>query len=84
MEKKNAIAYLYSMEGDIAEVIVKNEGVEKSLIVFLVSEPSNDDLIKNNLHWWIFDSIDEFKKSDYYKDPETEILSIDEFITDFK
>ena len=84
MEKKNAIAYLSSMEGDIAEVIVKDEGIEKSLLVFLVSEPSNDDLIIPSEHWNIYDDIDQFMMSGYYNDPDTEIISINEFVSDFK
>ena len=85
MEKKNAIAYLSSMEGDIAEVIVRvNTGRDLSIIVYLNPEPSNDDLIIPSKHWYIYGSIDEFKDTAYYYDPVYEIVSIEEFITDFK
>ena len=85
MEKKNVIAYLSSMECDIAEVIVRyNTGTYLNIIVYLNPDPSNDDFIIPSKHWYIYGSIDEFRYSLYFLDPAYEIVSIEEFITDFK
>ena len=81
MNIKAAVNVLRNMEGDIAEVIAKKGNDSLSYIVYLVSEPSNDDLVKPNLHEWIFGSVDEFEEkfddeTDYYFD-------VWEFETDF-
>lgn len=81
MNIKEAVNVLRNMEGDIAEVIAKKGNDSLSYIVYLVSDPSNDDLVKPNLHEWIFGSVDEFKEkfddeTDYYFD-------VWEFETDF-
>jgi hypothetical protein len=82
MNIKAAVKVLRNMEGDIAEVIAKKGNNSLSYIVYLVSEPSNDDLVKPNLHEWIFGSVDEFEeKFDDETDYDFDVL---EFETDFK
>lgn len=82
MNIKAAVKLLRNMEGDIAEVIAKKGNNSLSYIVYLVSEPSNDDLVKPNLHEWIFGSVDEFEEK---FDDETDYdFDVWEFETDFK
>ena len=81
MNIKAAVNVLRNMEGDIAEVIAKKGNDSLSYIVYLVSEPSNDDLVKPNLHEWIFCSVDEFEEK---FDDETDYdFNVLEFETDF-
>ena len=81
MNIKETVKKLRKMEGDIAEVIAKKGNNSLSYIVYLVSEPSNDDLVKPNLHEWIFGSVDEFEeKFDDETDYDFDVL---EFETDF-
>ena len=81
MNIKAAVKVLRNMEGDIAEVIAKKGNNSLSYIVYLVSEPSNDDLVKPNLHEWIFGSVDEFEEM---FDDETDYdFDVWEFETDF-
>jgi len=99
MNKKEIINALSKMECDIAEVIcdISRGGnaiyPNESILVFLVSEPNNDDFIKNNKHWTICDSISDFKKwivfgekaarKAYCKHYVSNFKEIKEFKTDF-
>ena len=81
MNIKAAVKTLRNMKSDIAEVIAKKGNNSLSYIVYLVSDPSNDDLVKPNLHEWIFGSVDEF---DEKFDDETDYdFDVWEFETDF-
>jgi hypothetical protein len=63
MNIKETVNLLSYMEGDIAEVIrLVNGQPSFSYIVYLVDEPSNDDLVDPRLHDWIFGSVDEFEE----------------------
>ena len=81
MNIKAAVNVLRNMEGDIAEVIAKKGNDSLSYIVYLVSEPSNDDLVKPNLHEWIFCSVDEFEEK--FDDETDHYFDVWEFETDF-
>jgi hypothetical protein len=81
MDIKNVVKTLRNMEGDIAEVIAKNGNNSLSYIVYLCSEPSNDDLVKPNLHEWIFGSVDEFEEK--FCDDTIYDFDVWEFETDF-
>ena len=81
MNIKAAVNVLRNMEGDIAEVIAKKGNDSLSYIVYLVSEPSNDDLVKPNLHYWIFGSVDEFEEK--FGDETDYDFDVWEFETDF-
>ena len=81
MNIKETVKSLRNMEGDIAEVIAKKGNNFLSYIVYLVSEPSNDDLVKPNSHERIFGSVDEFVET---FDDETDFdFDVWEFETDF-
>ena len=80
MEKENAIKYLRSMDCEIADVTVMINGSPKSILVYLVTVPSNEDLVKPCNHWWICTDVDEF---DYYFEPEMVIVFINEFVSDY-
>lgn len=69
MDIKNVVQALRKMNCEIAEVIVERDETKSfSFIVYLVSEPSNDDMVNPSKHDWIFDSIEEFEEkfSDCY------------------
>lgn len=80
MGKENAIKYLRSMNCEIADVTVMINGLPKSILVYLVAEPSNEDLVKPCNHWWVCADVDEF---DYYIEPEMEIVFINDFVSDY-
>ena len=85
MNIKATVKELRNMEGDIAEVIAYKKydilHTRLSYIVYLVSEPSNDDLVQPNLHEWIFGSVDEFEEK--FSDEILYDFDVFEFETDF-
>jgi hypothetical protein len=82
MNIKAAVKALRNMEGDIAEVIrLVNGQPYLSYIVYLVDEPSNDDLVDPRLHDWIFDSVDEFEEK--FDDGLCYDFFVEKFETDF-
>ncbi len=99
MNKQQVINALSEMECDIAEIIcdISREGrivyPNESILVFLVSEPNNDDFIKHGKHWTICDSISDFKKGivygkkaadkSYCKHYVSNFIEVKEFKTDF-
>ena len=83
MNIKSAVKTLRNMEGDIAEVIrLVNGQPSFSYIVYLVDEPSNDDLVDPRLHDWIFGSVDEFEEK--FDDGLRYDFFVEKFETDFK
>ena len=79
---KDTIKALRNMEGDIAEVIrLVNGQPSFSYIVYLVDEPSNDDLVDPRLHDWIFGSVDEFEEK--FDDGLCYDFFVEKFETDF-
>jgi hypothetical protein len=100
MNKQDVIQRLNSLDCEIAEVMcdICSNGEKcypnESIIVLLVSEPSNDDLIKNNLHWTICESIDDFDEGIVYGQAEakekycnyyvSEFHDVKPFVSDFK
>lgn len=81
MDRNELFKRLVNMEGDIAEVFVFSErtGV-RSILVYLTSEPSNDDFIKCNDHWRIYDDIYSFIAK---LDDDMTITGIKPFVTDY-
>jgi hypothetical protein len=83
MNIKETVNLLSYMEGDIAEVIrLVNGQPSFSYIVYLVDEPSNDDLVDPRLHDWIFGSVDEFEEK--FDDGNDYDFVAQSFETDFK
>ena len=83
MNIKAAVKALRNMEGDIAEVIrLVNGQPSFSYIVYLVDEPSNDDLVDPRLHDWIFGSVYEFEEK--FDDGLRYDFFVEKFETDFK
>lgn len=88
MTKKQVVEILKGMDCEIAQVqIVFKKGdsyCSQNVLVYLVSDPSNDDQIINTNHWWIFSNITEFNKE--IKKVTSEMInfiSVTEFISDF-
>lgn len=90
MTKKQVVDILKGMKMncEIAQVQISfvkdgNDHYE-NVLVYLVSDPSNDDQIINANHWWIFSNITEFNKE--IKKVTSEMInfiSVTEFISDF-
>lgn len=98
MTKSEITKQLKNMDCEIAEVIcdiktMSGEWFCKSVLVFLVKQPSNDDLIKNWLHWFTCEDIDEFCKRFAFDAEEakltfqnweiTKVRDIKKFVSDF-
>lgn len=90
MNKQQVINALSKMECDIAEVIcdISRGGnviyPNESILVFLVSEPNNDDFIKNNKHWTICDSISDFKKGIVFGEKAARKVYCKHYVSNFK
>ena len=83
MNIKDLYNEIRSMDCEIAEVIARKPNTYSfSYIVYLVSDPSNSDLVNPNLHDFIFDSIDEFENS--FLDCPYYDFDLFEFETDYK
>lgn len=105
MNKKETIARLETLRDkgcEIAEVILDVSATgeatacypKESFLVYLVSEPSNDDLIIHSKHYTICSSIRDFKigvvfgesaaRRLYSKYFVSKVHSVNEFISDFE
>ena len=89
MNKKQVVEILKGMDCEIAQVQIsfKKDGNEHydNVLVYLVSDPSNDDQIMNANHWWIFSNITEFNKEiRKVASKMIDFISVTEFISDFK
>ena len=89
MNKKQVVEILKGMDCEIAQVQIsfKKDGNEHydNVLVYLVSDPSNDDQIINANHWWIFSNITEFNKEiRKVASKMIDFISVTEFISDFK
>lgn len=82
MNIKDLLNKIRNMDCEIAEAIAKNNTYRFSYIVYLVSDPSNSDLVNPNLHDFVFDSIDEFEHS--FLDCPYYDFDLFEFETDYK
>lgn len=87
MTKKQVVEILKEMDCEIAKVQIclTNKTYYDNVIVYLVSEPSNDDQIINANHWWIFNSIKEFDSFFNSRiSKNIQFLDVTEFVSDFK
>lgn len=88
MTKKQVVDILKGMDCEIAQVeisLVKdgNDHYE-NVLVYLVSDPSNDDQIINSHHWWVFSNITEFKREiKKVTSDMINFISVTEFTSDF-
>ena len=88
MTKKQVVDILKGMDCEIAQVQIsfKKDGNDhyENVLVYLVSDPSNDDQIINANHWWIFSNITEFKREiKKVTGDMIDFISVTEFISDF-
>ena len=88
MTKKQVVDILKGMDCEIAQVQISfvKEGNDhyENVLVYLVSDPSNDDQIINANHWWIFSNITEFKREiKNVTSDMIDFISVTEFISDF-
>lgn len=87
MSKKEIIEILKNMDCDIAKVsfkfIKEHATTESDVLVYLVDQPSNDDLIINSKHWYILCDINEFEDYDFNIGKKFEFTGVSEFVTDF-
>ena len=88
MTKKKVVEILKGMDCEIAQIkIVFKKGdhyCSQNVLVYLVSEPSNEDQIINANHWWVFSNINEFNKE--IKDrtsTQIDFIMVSKFISDF-
>ena len=92
MNKQDVIQKLNSLECEIAEVICDITTMadskpcypNESVLVFLVSQPSNDDLIKYNNHWTVCESIDDFAEGIVFGEAEAKEKYTRYFVSEFK
>lgn len=90
MTKKQVVDILKGMKMncEIAQVQISfvkdgNDHYE-NVLVYLVSDPSNDDQIINANHWWIFSNITEFKREiKKVTSDMINFISVTEFTSDF-
>lgn len=86
MNKKEIIEILKKMDCDIAKVsfkfIEEYATTESDLLVYLVDQPSNEDLIIDSKHWYIL-YINEFEDYDFNIGKKYEFTGVSEFVTDF-
>jgi hypothetical protein len=90
MNKQEAIKALESASCEIAEVIcdISRGGSvvypDESILVQLVSEPSNDGLIKREKHWTVCESISDFKAGIVYGEREAKETYCKHYVSNFK
>jgi hypothetical protein len=89
MTKKQVVEILKGLSCEIAQVQVSfakdGKAYHENVLVYLVSEPSNEDQIINANHWWIFSNINEFDKE--IKDrtsTQIDFIMVSGFISDFQ
>ena len=87
MGKKEIIGILKNMDCDIAKVsfkLIEEYGItESDVLVYLVDQPSNDDLIINSKHWDIIYDINDFENYVVIIGKKYEFTGVSEFVTDF-
>lgn len=95
MTKKEVVEILKEMDCEIARVQISfayNGKVHHgNVLVYLVSEPSNEDQIIMAYHWWIFNNINEFDNNitEIFKDITNETSTqidfnmVSVFLSDF-
>ena len=88
MTKKQVVEILKGMDCEIAQVQVtfaKDRKIyQENVLVYLVSEPSNEDQIINSKHWWIFSNINEFDNEINNKtSTQINFIMVSGFISDF-
>lgn len=89
MTKEQVLEILKLMDCEIAQVKIKFERhcnvSNTNVLVYLVSDPSNEDQIRNSNHWCIFYNIDEFYKDiENRTSTQVEFIMVSEFVSDFK
>ena len=92
MDKREVINKLNTLDCEIAEVICDITTMadaiccypNESVLVFLVEQPSNDDLIKNNKHWTICESVDDFNEGIVYGEDEAKKAYCNYYVSEFK
>lgn len=90
MNKQEVIKKLKAASCEIAEVIcdISRSGSvvypDESILVQLVSEPSNDDLIKRQKHWTVCESISDFKAGIVYGEREAKEAYCKHYVSNFK
>lgn len=89
MTKEQVLEILKLMDCEIAQVKIKFEIHSKvfstNVLVYLVSDPSNEDQIFNSKHWCIFYNINEFYKDiENRTSTQVEFIMVSAFVSDFK
>lgn len=89
MTKEQVLEILKLMDCEIAQVKINFERnghvYNTNVLVYLVSDPSNEDQIRNSNHWCIFYNIDEFYKDiENRTSTQVEFIMVSEFVSDFK
>ena len=90
MNKQEIIEKLQATDCEIAEVIcnISRGGTvaypNESILVELVSEPSNDDQIKIGRHWTVCNGIDDFNEGIVYGEAEAKKCYCKHYVSDFK
>lgn len=89
MTKEQVLEILKLMDCEIAQVKIKFERhchvSNTNVLVYLVSDPSNEDQIRNSNHWCIFYNINEFDKDiENRTSTQVEFIMVSEFVSDFK
>lgn len=89
MTKEQVLEILKLMDCEIAQVKIKFERhchvSNTNVLVYLVSDPSNEDQIRNSNHWCIFYNINEFYKDiENRTSTQVEFIMVSEFVSDFK
>lgn len=89
MTKEQVLEILKLMDCEIAQVKINFERnghvYNTNVLVYLVSDPSNEDQIRNSNHWCIFYNINEFDKDiENRTSTQVEFIMVSEFVSDFK
>ena len=89
MTKEQVLEILKLMDCEIAQVKINFERnghvYNTNVLVYLVSDPSNEDQIRNSNHWCIFYNINEFYKDiENRTSTQVEFIMVSEFVSDFK
>lgn len=81
MNIKSTLKALRNMDCEIAEVMATKDNITLSYIVYLVSEPSNYDLVIHCFHDYIFNTVEEFES--LFNDNDGYDFTIREFPSHF-
>jgi len=88
MTKKQVVEILKELSCEIAQVQIcfakDGKNYHENVLVYLVSEPSNDDQVINSNHWWVFSNINEFDKEiENITSTQIDFIMVSGFISDF-